>query len=149
MAIKELDLHQGLQQPELYRLSEIDKQTSDEQIVAMFLMKYHHSYYTYRNYNRAINQFRRFIAFKPLREVTWREFEGYKITLEKGLRCNSHKPLAPATVAGLVDPIRSLYKWGGDPNIGFFTHNPTTTVHTTKVPITSKNNYPYARLNFF
>lgn len=112
---------------------------SDERIISMFLTIGHRSQYTRRNYSRAIDQFRQFITFKPLREVTWREFEVYKIALEQGFLSKSCKPLAPATVASLIAPLRSLYKWGSDSNIGVFSHNPTTSVHTPKVPINSKN----------
>ncbi|MFC4767218.1 tyrosine-type recombinase/integrase [Effusibacillus consociatus] len=114
---------------------------SDEQIISIFLATRYHSQYTRRNYSRAIYLFRQFIAFKPLREVTWQEVELYKIALEKGFCNKIEKPLAPATINSLIAPLRSLYKWGSTPNIGVFSQNPTTCVHTPKIQINSKNHY--------
>ena len=115
---------------------------TDEQVVSMFLKKVGgESPYTLRNYKRAIDLFRRMVSFKPLSEVTWQEVEVFKIGLSEGFCSPSNKPLAPASVANFLAPLRSLYKWGSDPNIGIFTHNPTTCVRSPKVPITSKNHY--------
>lgn len=115
---------------------------TDDQIVAMFLKAVcGESSYTLRNYKRAIELFRRFVSFKPLREITWREIEVFKISLTEGFSSASHKPLSPASVANTLAPLRSLYKWGSDPNIGFFTLNPTTCVRSPKVPVNSKNHY--------
>jgi integrase/recombinase XerD len=114
---------------------------SEEQIINMFLATCDRSQYTRRNYSRAIAQFRQFIATKKLCEVTWREVEVYKIALIQGFCSKSRKPLAPASVASLLHPLRSLYTWASDPNIGIFTYNPTTSVHTPKVLVNSKNHY--------
>lgn len=114
---------------------------NDEQIVSMFLATCDRSKYTLRNYQRAIDRFRQFISFKPLRYVTWREIEAFKISLTKGYLSLRNKELAPATVAGYLAPLRSLYKWGSDPNINLFPHNPTTCVRTPKIPVNSKNHY--------
>jgi len=114
---------------------------SDEQIVDMFLSICCRSSYTYRNYRNAIERFRHFVSFKPLGQVSWREIEAYKIGLMKGYCSVSGKPLSQATVAGLIAPLRSLYKWGSDPNIALFPHNPTTCVRLPKIPVSSKNHY--------
>lgn len=134
-------LHQEIMTTKIFNCTDQIQEYSDEQIISMFLTTCHRSQYTRRNYSRAIDQFRQFIAFKSLREVTWREIEVYKIALEQGFLSKSCKPLAPATVASLIAPLRSLYKWGSDSNIGVFSHNPTTSVHTPKVPVNSKNHY--------
>lgn len=117
------------------------KDYTDDQIIRMFLATRDESQYTLRNYRKAIEQFRQFITFKPIREVTWREIEVYKIGLTKGFCSKSGKPQAPATVASLIAPLRSLYKWGGDPNINIFAHNPTTCVKSPKISITSTKHY--------
>lgn len=114
---------------------------TDEQIVEMFLSICCKSPYTYRNYKKAIEGFRQFISFKPLRQVSWREIEVYKIGLMQGYCSITGKPLSLATVAGLIAPLRSLYKWGSDPNIAIFPHNPTSCVRMPKIPINSKNHY--------
>lgn len=114
---------------------------TDDQIVDMFLAICCRSEYTYRNYKRAIERFRHFISFKPLREVSWREIEAYKIGLMKGYCGKTGKPLSLSTVAGLIAPLRSLYKWGSDPNIAVFPHNPTSCVRLPKIPVSSKNRY--------
>ncbi|BCJ87076.1 tyrosine-type recombinase/integrase [Effusibacillus dendaii] len=134
-------IQQGILSIESSNQMEYTKEYSDEQIIGMFLATRQRSKYTLRNYMRAIVQFRQFIAFKPLREVTWKEIEMFKISLEQGFCNKKYRPLAPATVASMIDPLRSLYKWGSDPNIGVFPHNPTTSVHTPKVPVTSKSHY--------
>ena len=121
--------------------TESSQQFTDEQIVAMFLSICCKSPYTYRNYKKAIEKFQEFIFFKPLRQVSWREIEAYKIGLMQGYCSPKGKPLAPATVAGMIAPLRSLFKWGSDPNIALFPHNPTTCVKMPKIPVNSKNHY--------
>lgn len=106
----------------------------DEQILAIFLSIKSRSQYTVRNYRAAFEKFRQYIRYKPLSEVDWKDIESFRITLEQ-------KQLAPATVASILAPIRSLYKWGSDANIGFFLKNPTSTLQTKKIEIRSKNNY--------
>lgn len=119
----------------------LTKEHTDEQIINMFLARWNRSPYTRRNYQRAIKEFHKFIGCKPLRQVTWQEIEVYKIGLEQGFCSKNSNPLAPATVASLIAPLRSLYKWGSDPNIGIFTHNPTTTVRIPKITVNSRNHY--------
>src|SRR5690606_39881703 len=48
------------------------------------------------------------------RDVTWREIEAYKIYLTKGFYRDGQKPLAPASVAAFIAPLKSFYKWGSD-----------------------------------
>ncbi len=120
----------------------VDAQTyTDDQIVAMFLATFSRSRYTLRNYTRAIEQFRRFIGTRSLRDVTWREIELYKLGLMQGYCSQTRKAQSPASVASLLAPLRSLYKWGSDPNIGIFEQNPTTCVKTPKISVNSKNHY--------
>lgn len=115
---------------------------SDDQIVSMFLQTIGgESEYTLRNYSRAIGLFRQFTSHKPLRNVTWQDIELFKISLSKGFCSPSKKSLSPASVANFLAPLRSLYRWGSDLNIGIFSHNPTTCVRSPKVPINSKNHY--------
>jgi integrase/recombinase XerD len=114
---------------------------TDEQIVEMFLAICCKSPYTLRNYRKAIESFRQFVSYKPLREISWREIEAYKIGLMKGYCSTTGKPLSLASVAGLIAPLRSLYKWASDPNIAFLPHNPTTCIRMPKIPVNSKNHY--------
>lgn len=113
----------------------------DDQVVNMFLVSSNRSPYTIRNYKRAIEQFRRFTMYKPLSEVTWKDVEVYKISLIKGYGSVSGKPQSPASVASLIAPIRSLYKWGSDTNIGIFPHNPTTCIKTPKIQVNSRHHF--------
>ncbi|TBL72661.1 tyrosine-type recombinase/integrase [Paenibacillus thalictri] len=114
---------------------------SNDQIVNMFFAAYPRSKYTVRNYRSAFNKFRSFIGDKSLKDVTWKEVEIYKIGLMEGLLSKQNTPQAPATVAIHIAPLRSLYKWGSDSNIGIFHHNPLTSVRTPKISITSRNHY--------
>ncbi|MFD0679957.1 MULTISPECIES: tyrosine-type recombinase/integrase [unclassified Paenibacillus] len=114
---------------------------SDDQIIKMFFATYQRSTYTVRNYLSAINKFRDFIGDKSLKDVTWKDVEVYKIGLFEGLFCKDNKPKAPATVAIYLAPLRSLYKWGSDSNIGIFKNNPMTCIRTPQITINSKNNY--------
>jgi len=115
---------------------------TDDQIISMFLKAIGgESEYTRRNYERAIRLFREFISYKLLDCVTWQDIESFKTGLSEGRCSRSRKPLSPATVSSLIAPLRSLYKWGSDPNVGVFTHNPTTCVRTHKVTVTSYNHY--------
>lgn len=126
--------------PAVYREYTGDVYT-DEQIVNMFLATCDRSPYTLRNYRNAIAQFMQFIGYHPLGKVTWRQIEVFKIGLIKGFGSKTGKSHAPATVANLIAPLRSLYKWGSDPNIGIFSHNPTTCIKTPKVTVTSTKHY--------
>lgn len=114
---------------------------TDDQIIKMFLASGNWSNYTLRNYIRAIDQFRQFISKKILSKVTWQEVEVYKIALSKGFCSPARTPLAPATVANYLAPLRSLYKWGSDPNIGLLPHNPTSCIRSPKVMVKSQNHY--------
>ncbi|NHN29757.1 tyrosine-type recombinase/integrase [Paenibacillus agricola] len=114
---------------------------TDEQIIDMFLATCSRSKYTIRNYKQAIERFRQFISHKPLAEVTWQEIEVYKIGLMRGYYSPQKKPLATATVASFIAPLRSLYKWGSDPNIALFKINPTSCVRMPTIQVNSKNHY--------
>lgn len=139
---EELTLNQTMIMQRLPNGNPPDSSYTDEQVVAMFLKTVGgESPYTLRNYKRAIDLFRRMVSFKPLSKVTWQEVEVFKLGLSEGLFSPSNKPLAPASVANFLAPLRSLYRWGSDPNIGIFTHNPTTCIRSPKVPVTSKNHY--------
>ncbi|QQE73964.1 tyrosine-type recombinase/integrase [Brevibacillus composti] len=114
---------------------------TDEQAISLFLHIRTNSAYTFRNYQRAIAQFRAFISYKPLREVTWKDIESYQYSLSKGPGGKRGQPLAPATVASLLAPLRSLYKWGCDPNLKLFPQDPTSSTRSPKVPVTSKHHF--------
>jgi integrase/recombinase XerD len=114
---------------------------TDDEITTLFLSACSSSPYTLRNYKRAIQQFRNFTSAKPLRQVTWQDIEVYKISLLEGFCSPTRQSLAPATIASLLAPLKSLYKWGSDPSIHIFPHNPTTSVRTPKIPVNSKNHF--------
>lgn len=113
----------------------------DDQVIEMFLAMNSRSVHTFRNYDRAIRLFRNFVASKPLRDVTWKDIEEYKLELIGGRINSSRKPLAPASVAVLIAPLKSFYKWGSDPNIGVFPRNPTSSVKLPQVAVTSANRF--------
>ncbi|XID90616.1 tyrosine-type recombinase/integrase [Paenibacillaceae bacterium WGS1546] len=126
----------------VYDLSPLqEKELGDDQIVEMFLAVCGHSSHTLRNYRRAIEAFRAFVPHLALREVTWKEVETYKIGLIRGAASASRKPLAPASVAALIAPLRSLYKWGSDANVGIFPRNPTSSIRLPQVMVTSRKHY--------
>lgn len=118
----------------------IDKM-NDEQIVKMFMESCAYSSFTKRNYHLAIESFRAFIMYKPLKEVTWREVEAFKLALVKGYISKSSSPYAPATIANKLSALRSLYKWGSSPQINLFSHNPTASVKIPKVQATSHQHF--------
>jgi integrase/recombinase XerD len=118
-----------------------EEDVGDDQIVDMFLTVCGHSSHTVNSYKRAIQLFRGFVPNKSLREITWKEIEAFKVGLVKGYSSYSGKPLSPASISALIAPLKSLYKWGSDPNIGLFPRNPTTTVKTPSVPVTSAKHY--------
>jgi integrase/recombinase XerD len=126
--------------PEL-EIGSYDLGDRDERIVRMFLASCNLSANTVRNYYRAIERFRMFVSYKPLSGVTWREIEAFKTCLIKGGYSYSSLPLAPASVAAYIAPLKSLYKWGNDANVGLFPNNPTTSVRLPAVPVTSRRRY--------
>ncbi|MCD9024534.1 tyrosine-type recombinase/integrase [Cohnella silvisoli] len=113
----------------------------DDQIVEMFLTVCGHSIHTLKNYRRAIYLFRSFVPNIPLKDITWREVEAYKVGLMRGVSSYSQKPLAPASVAALIAPLKSFYKWGNGADIGFFPRNPTTSVRLPQVLVTSRKHF--------
>ncbi|AWB44451.1 recombinase XerC [Paenibacillus sp. CAA11] len=114
---------------------------NDEQIVQMFLTTTCRTSNTQRNYFRAIGHFRSFINYKPLNEVSWRDIEAYKLSLSQGSFSITNKSLAPASVAASIAPLKSFFKWGSDPNIGFFSNNPTSSVRIPQIPVTSRKHF--------
>lgn len=114
---------------------------NDDSVIEIFLSMFERSPHTQKNYRRAIMQFRAYIGDTPLREVSWRTLEAYKLGLSRGSASRTGKPLAPASVAALIAPLKSLYKWGGDPNIGLFPRNPTSSVKLPPVKVTSSHHY--------
>lgn len=113
----------------------------DDAVVDIFLSLFEKSAHTQRNYRRAIQQFREFLGETPLSKVTWREIEFFKLGLTRGTLNRTKKPLSAASVAALVAPLKSLYKWGSDPNIGVFLKNPTTSVKLPSVKVTSSRHF--------
>jgi len=113
----------------------------DEQIIQMFLTACAKAPNTRRNYFRALEQFRQFLSGMRFRDVTWREIEAYKIYLTKGFYRDGQKPLAPASVAAFIAPLKSFYKWGSDSSIGFFDHNPAQNVRIPAIAVTSRRHY--------
>jgi len=118
-----------------------DGRESDDQIVAIYLSAFERSRYTYRNYKRSLDLFRRFIGDKRLSHVTWRDIEAFKLALNRGALGGSGKPKSNATIAMFVSALRSFYKWGSDANIGIFRINPTSCIRSPKVSVTSRNHY--------
>ncbi|MFC4306345.1 tyrosine-type recombinase/integrase [Cohnella boryungensis] len=118
-----------------------DTTDNDSRIISMFLSSCNLSANTVRNYLRAIERFRAFVAYKPLSRITWREIEAFKACLIAGGYSYSELPLAPASVAAYIAPLKSLYKWGSDANIALFPQNPTTSVRLPAIPVTSKRRY--------
>lgn len=125
----------------LFLLHTEEQEYNDEQIIAMFMTTCCKSSNTRRNYARAIKLFQQFIFHKPLKDASWREIEAFKLALAQGHCSYSGKKLAPASVAAFIAPLKALYKWGSDRNVGLFANNPTTSVRLPHVPITSRRNY--------
>ncbi|MFF2909476.1 tyrosine-type recombinase/integrase [Paenibacillus sp. NPDC057934] len=114
--------------------------TTDDQIVQMFLATCCRTANTRRNYERALAAFRKFISNQPLREITWREIEAYKLFLTQG-GYSYPRTLAPASIAAFIAPLKSFYKWGSDQHIAFFSNNPTASVRIPTITITSRKNF--------
>lgn len=132
---------QTISNHELLVFNKQEESFSDDQIIQMFLAACARSANTYRNYCRAIERFRQFISYKPLKAVTWREIEAFKIGLAQGGWIGSGKPLAPASVAAFIAPLKSMYKWGSDSNIGLFPHNPTSNIRLPVIPQNSRRHF--------
>lgn len=130
------------QQNMITQISMLETQDyTDEQIIQMFLAICCGAANTRRNYERALQQFREFISYKPFQQVTWKEVEAYKLSLIQGRFAKSKKPLAPASVAAFITPLRSFYKWGSESNIGIFKHNPTVSVRMPPIQVNSKKHF--------
>ncbi|WP_391572450.1 tyrosine-type recombinase/integrase [Cohnella sp.] len=110
----------------------------EEQVIQSFLAGYHRPN-TIRNYERALRRFRAFIGETPLGEATWHDLERYKSSLLRGTSAN--KPLNASTIASLIAPLRSFYRWGSDANIAVFSHNPASSIRLPKVRVTSGHHF--------
>ncbi|WP_018749917.1 tyrosine-type recombinase/integrase [Paenibacillus sanguinis] len=113
----------------------------DEQIIQMFLAACAKSPNTRKTYYRALMQFKLFLSGKSFNDVTWREIEAFKIYLMQGFYRDSQKPLAPASVAAFIAPLKSFYKWGSDQGIGIFKHNPTQSIRIPSITVTSRRHF--------
>ncbi len=118
-----------------------DEKYDDGEFIEMFLALSEHSAKTQQSYRRGLLRFRAFVNYMPLKDVTWKEVEAYKLALIRGVANPTRKTLAPASVSALIAPIKSLYKWGSDPNIGLFPRNPTTSIRLPKVEVTSRKHF--------
>ncbi|MFC5702499.1 tyrosine-type recombinase/integrase [Cohnella faecalis] len=118
-----------------------EEELDDDRTVELFLSLLGRSPHTLNNYKRAIKQFREHIACKRLKDVTWRDLEEYKLGLIRGKASRSAKPLASASVAALIAPLKSLFKWGSDPNVALFPRNPTSSVKLPQVKVTSTHHF--------
>ncbi|MBA9088594.1 integrase/recombinase XerD [Fontibacillus solani] len=114
---------------------------SDDKIVNMFVSACCTADNTRRSYLRAIQCFREFIEFKKLDSVTWREIEAFKMYLQQREKFTSKRALSPASIAAFIAPLKSLYKWGSDSNVGFFERNPTSSVRLPVIQVTSHRNF--------
>ncbi|GIO36797.1 integrase [Paenibacillus antibioticophila] len=117
------------------------KGLSDDKIVNMFLSACCTAENTKRSYLRAIHCFREFIGFKQLDTVTWREIESFKLYLQQREKLSAKSSLAPASIAAFIAPLKSLYRWGSDENVGLFKSNPTSNVRLPVVQVTSHRNF--------
>lgn len=122
-------------------LEPVEDNYSDDKIVGMFISSCCTSRNTQRGYLRAINNFRKFIGYKKLDSVSWREIEAFKLYLQQRQNLISERALAPASIAATIAPLKSLYRWGSDSGIGFFKINPTSNVRLPVVQVTSHRNY--------
>lgn len=114
---------------------------NDDKIVNMFINACCSSSNTKKSYLRAIYSFREFIGFKRLDLVTWREIESFKLFLQQREKLTTKRALSPASVAAFIAPLKSLYKWGSDSNVGFFKSNPTSSVRLPVVQVTSHRKF--------
>jgi integrase/recombinase XerD len=114
---------------------------TDEQKIQMFLSNRSRSEHTYKSYFRAIERFRNFISYRNLNEISWREIEAFKLFLMSVKKEKNELPLAPASISVTMAAIKSMYKWGSDPNIGLFNHNPTSSVRLPVIPLMSKKHF--------
>ncbi|MFC4597328.1 tyrosine-type recombinase/integrase [Cohnella hongkongensis] len=110
----------------------------EERMIHSFLAGYHRPN-TIRNYERALRLFRSFIGTTPLSEATWHDMERYKTALLRGTFTS--KPLTASTIASLIAPLRSFYRWGSNANIALFAHNPASSIRLPKVQVTSGHHF--------
>ncbi|CAM4519404.1 integrase/recombinase XerD [Paenibacillus endophyticus] len=125
----------------LHVMPEKEPRFTDEQKIQMFLSSRSQSQHTFKSYFRAIERFRLFISGRDLNDVSWREIEAFKLFLMSIKNEKTGLPLAPATISAIIAALKSLYKWGCDPNIGLFKQNPTSSVRLPVIPLTSKKHF--------
>lgn len=134
--------NQMMEKSEITAMTRLKKDSyTDEQIIQLFLKTREWSAHTRINYIRAIDRFRAFISYRPLASATWQEIEAYKLCLNRGEWAPSGKPLSPASISALIAPLKSMYKWGSDPNIGLFKQNPTSCVRLPAIPLNSRKHF--------
>lgn len=126
---------------EQYLFHSPNQEYRDEQIIQMFLATCAKVPNTRKNYFRALEHFRDFLSGMPMKDVTWREIEAYKLYLSEGIFREGGKSLAPASVAAFIAPLKSFYKWGSDSSIGIFDHNPTLSTKIPQIAVTSRKNF--------
>lgn len=136
-----LDMRRDSEIIEMAKITNNEGELDDEQIIDLYLAVHGYSSQTARNYRRAFILFRGFIRNKRLAQVNWKDIEAFKMGLAKGYCSYSGQPLAPASISALIAPLKSLYKWGSDPNIGLFPQNPATAVKIPSIPVTSTKRY--------
>lgn len=136
-----LDMRRDSRIIEMVKITNHEGELDDEQIIDLYLAVHGHSPQTARNYRRAFLLFRGFVTNKRLAQVNWKDIEAFKMGLAKGYCSYSGQPLAPASISALIAPLKSLYKWGSDPNIALFPQNPATAVKIPSVPVTSNKRY--------
>ncbi|HEY4390484.1 MAG TPA: tyrosine-type recombinase/integrase [Paenibacillus sp.] len=137
-----MELHTYMMEvSEQYLFHSPGQEYRDEQIIQMFLASCAKVPNTRRNYFRALEHFREFLSGMPMKDVTWREIEAYKLYLSQGIYREGGKSLAPASVAAFIAPLKSFYKWGSDSSIGIFEHNPALSTRIPQIAVTSRKNF--------
>ncbi|MCF6093970.1 tyrosine-type recombinase/integrase [Microaerobacter geothermalis] len=120
----------------------MNKIAENQQIIQLFLeTKCRNSSYTYRNYKRSLDMFHQFIGNKSFTEITWRDVQEFKLALQRGDFSKCVKEYSSATIAGILAPIRSFFKWGYEPNIRVFSYDFSTCIKLPKIDIRSKNHF--------
>lgn len=137
-----MELHNYMMEvSEQFFFHSLSQEYGDEQIIQMYLAACAKVPNTRRNYYRALEHFREFLSGMPMKDVTWREIEAYKLYLSQGIYREGGRSLAPASVAAFIAPLKSFYKWGSDSSIGIFENNPTLSTKIPQIAITSRKNF--------
>ena len=81
-----MELHNYMMEvSEQYFFHSLSQDYRDEQIIQMYLAACAKVPNTRRNYFRALEHFREFLSGMPMKDVTWREIEAYKLYLSQGI----------------------------------------------------------------